>query len=102
MKMYICILENIPIGIAINSAAHASLMCHLKYQNDENYIKWLQTSFKKVTCKVTREEFEMCKNVDKSLVVTESRLDDAEILVVLSPRSNEDWPAFIKKLNLFK
>jgi hypothetical protein len=31
MKMYICIKQDTPVGMAMNSAAHASLICHLKY-----------------------------------------------------------------------
>jgi len=102
MKMYICIKEDIPVGIAMNSAAHASLMCHLKYQDNENYKKWLSQSFKKVTCQVTPAEFAMLKEVTDSIVVTESRLNEQEVAVVLMPRPDIEFPEFVGLLKLWR
>lgn len=102
MKMYICIKQDTAVGIAMNSAAHAGLMCHLSYEQDEDYQKWLKNSFKKVTCSVTEAEFSMLKELSKSFVVTESRLNNAEIAVVLSPRHDTEWPEFVNYLKLWK
>jgi peptidyl-tRNA hydrolase len=105
MKMYICIKQDTPVGMAMNSAAHASLMCHLKYHDNNirtNYHTWLEKSFKKVTCSVTDAEFAMLKTVPDHLIVTESRLDNAELAIVLKPRHDNDWPEFVNLLKLWK
>ena len=102
MKMYICIKQDTPVGIAMNAAAHAGLMCHLRYQGEDVYQDWLNKSFKKVTCAVTEAEFAMLKTVDKHLVVTESRMDNAELAVVLCPRQPNEWPEFVNLLKLWK
>ena len=73
MKMYICIKQDTQVGMAMNAAAHGSLMCHLKYNEDSDYKAWLAKSFKKVTCAVTDAEFAMLKTLEDQLVVTESR-----------------------------
>ena len=105
MKMYICIKDDIPVGIAMNSAAHGSLMCHLKYYdgNDRsNYQLWLTKSFKKVTCAVTPAEFAMLKELSDNIIVTESRLNGQEVAVVLAPRPETDYPEFVSLLKLWK
>jgi len=102
MKMYICIKQDTPVGMAMNAAAHAGLMCHLEYQDDPDYNEWLAKSFKKVTCAVSPAEFAMCKQIDGAVIVTESRMDNAELAVVLCPRHDNEWPEFINLLKLWK
>jgi peptidyl-tRNA hydrolase len=102
MKMYICIKDDTQIGMAMNAAAHASLMCHLKFSEDLDYLEWLDKSFKKVTCAVTPAEFAMLKELPDNLIVTESRLNNAELAVVLKPRHDTDWPEFVNLLKLWK
>ena len=105
MKMYICIKQDTPVGMAMNSAVHAGLMCHLRFGEDEgdkDYLDWLEKSFKKVTCAVSDAEFAMLKTVPDHLIVTESRLDNAELAIVLKPRNDNDWPEFVNLLKLWK
>jgi peptidyl-tRNA hydrolase len=102
MKMYICIKDDTPVGMAMNAAAHAGLMCHLEYYDDDDYQRWLGKSFKKVTCAVTPAEFAMLKQLDKHVVVTESRMDNKELAVVLCPRHDTEWPEFVNLLKLWK
>jgi hypothetical protein len=102
MKMYICIKDSTPVGMAMNAAAHAGLMCHLKFNQDADYQTWLDHSFKKVTCSVTDAEFAMLKNLDDHLIVTESKMDNAELAIVLCPRQDTDWPEFVSLLKLWK
>jgi hypothetical protein len=102
MKMYICIKDSTPVGMAMNAAAHAGLMCHLEYKDDGVYQAWLANSFKKVTCMVTPAEFAMLKELDDHLIVTESRMDNAELAVVLKPRHDVEWPEFVNLLKLWK
>jgi peptidyl-tRNA hydrolase len=105
MKMYICIKDDLPVGIAMNSAAHGSLMCHLKFgesEDNRDYKTWLKKSFKKVTCAVTPAEFSMLKELPNRIVVTESRLDGQEVAIVLCPRPDTEWPEFVNLLKLWK
>jgi len=102
MKMYICIKQDTSVGMAMNAAAHAGLMCHLKFGEYDAYKDWLQKSFKKVTCSVTPAEFAMLRELDDTVIVTESRIDNAELAVVLCPRHDNDWPEFVNLLKLWK
>ena len=102
MKMYICIKQDTPVGMAMNAAAHASLMCHLTFNQDPDYKDWLTKSFKKVTCAVTLAEFAMLKKLDGIEIVTESRMDNAELAIVLAPRHDNEWPEFVNLLKLWK
>jgi hypothetical protein len=102
MKMYICIKQDTAVGMAMNAAAHAGLMCHMEFCDDGDYLEWQEKSFKKVTCAVTDAEFAMLKTVSDYIVVTESRLDNAELAIVLKPRHDNDWPEFVNLLKLWK
>jgi hypothetical protein len=51
---------------------------------------------------VSAAEFAMLKTVPDHLIVTESRLDNAELAVVLKPRNDNDWPEFVNLLKLWK
>lgn len=102
MKMYICIKDNTPVGMAMNAAAHAGLMCHLKFSDDGEYLDWLDNSFKKVTCAVTDAEFAMLKTLPDHVIVTESRMNNAELAVVLKPRQPNEWPEFVNLLKLWR
>lgn len=102
MKMYICIKDDTQVGMAMNAAAHAGLMCHLKFSEDSDYLEWLEKSFKKVTCAVSPAEFAMLKELPDTFVVTESRLNNAELAVVLKPRQDNDWPEFVNLLKLWR
>ena len=100
MKMYIAIRDSIPVGFAINSASHGSLMAYLKWNMDDtDFQDWMLYSFKKVTCRVTDEEFEQLKQLDKVVVVSESALQGEEVAVVLAPR--KEWPEIVRQLKLY-
>ena len=101
MKMYIAVRDSIPVGFAINSAAHASLIAYLKWHMDDvDFQDWMLYSFKKVTCRVTDEEFEQLKQLDRVAVVSESALKGEEVAVVLAPR--KEWPEIVRQLKLYK
>ena len=98
--MYIVIKDWVPTGHALNTAAHAGLLGWLNFQEHADTQDWLKNSFKKVTCMVSEEEFEQLKTIDHCAVITESRLDDAEVGLVLAPR--KEWPDIMKTLRLWK
>lgn len=99
-KMYILIMDDVPVGHAINSAAHASLACYVKFAHLPDMQNWLNESFKKVTCKVTKEQFFQAQNIaDKYIVITESALDHKVMAIAFAPR--ETWDPFFKTLALW-
>jgi peptidyl-tRNA hydrolase len=100
MKMYILIKESEPLGLAINTSAHASLACYLKFKDTPEMKEWLSVSFKKVACKVTDAQFEQAKQFENHVVLTESSLDNQEVAIAFNPR--QEWPKFFKFLSLYK
>jgi len=99
LKMYILIKRQTPRGIAIVSAAHASLAVYLKFKESKEVSDWLEWSFKKVVCTVTAEQFEESKEYEDHTVMTESTLGNQEISIGFKPRAV--WPAFFKTLRLY-
>jgi hypothetical protein len=100
LKEYILVLDWVDIGHAINSVAHAVLIAHKQWSDDPEYQKWLADSFRKVTCKVTQEEFEKAKSFDDCVAVTESAFDNRDVALVFKPR--EEYPKFFRFLRLYK
>lgn len=99
-KMYILIPDDIPLGHAINSAAHASLACYLQFKDDGDMKWWLDESYKKVTVKVTREQFEAAKTCPDHVVMTESALSGLETSIAFKPRPV--WPENFKFYPLYR
>jgi hypothetical protein len=98
--MYILIADWIDYGHSINSAAHAGLIGYLKWKDDPIIDEWIKNSFRKVTCKVTKDELNAAKLYDDFEVVTEMAFDKAEVGLVFKPRY--EWPKFFKFLKLYK
>ena len=106
MKMYILVLDDVPTGFAVVSAAHASLKAHLAWAGCPAYDMWLKDSFRKVACKVSHEEWEQAKIVAAGHVipilfevVTESALGGRETAMALFPKPV--WPEFFGTLKLY-
>jgi len=100
MKMYILIKEAAPIGLGINAAAHAALAGYLQFKDTPEVIEWLQGPFRKVTCKVTEQEFETAKQFPDHRVLTESAWENKEIAIVFKPRA--EWPKAFQFFRLYK
>lgn len=100
MKMYILILDDVPLGQAMTAAAHASLACYLKFQAREEVAQWLSGPFKKVVCKVDSATFERAREVADHVVLTESSLGGREVAVAFCPRA--EWPKMFQFLTLYR
>jgi len=98
MKMYVLIRDILPVGKMAVAAAHAPLICYLKYKDHLQMKEWLDTSFKKVICRVTDMEWARAVTVDDHIVVTESTLNNAEVALVFLPR--HDYPDYFKQFKL--
>lgn len=90
MKMYILIKDQVPDKFAPVIAAHASLACYKKYEDDADMQTWINSVFRKVVCKVNEKEFAKAKTVEKHVSLTESALDNAEVCLAFCPR--EEYP----------
>jgi hypothetical protein len=100
MKMYILVRELIPPGFAILGTAHGSIACYIQYQDHPDTIQWLSGPFHKVVCKVSDMEFEQAKMLDDHVLITESKLDGAEVALAFRPRAN--WPDAFKYFRLYR
>ena len=103
LRIYILVADDIPLGIAINSVAHASMAVALECKNDEVFKQYCDTSFKKITCKVTRQQMldaasEFTGN--DYVIVTESSIGHEITCVIFKPR--EEYPKQFKYFPLYK
>lgn len=99
MKMYLLIADDVPDNFVPVCAAHASLACYLKFR-DNDMQEWLDQSFRKVVCRVSRDDFALAAALDRAVVMSESALNDMDVAVALAPR--KEWPEFIQKVKLWK
>lgn len=100
MKMYITLINNIPDRLAPVIAAHASLACYKRFQNDDRMVKWINGIFKKVVCVVNENEFAKLKKETDYVLLTESSLDNQEVCLAFCPR--EEFPKMFKFLRMWK
>lgn len=102
MKMYILMVDDIPSGLAVNAVAHASLACYLKFQDDPLMKEWLEHSFKKVTCKISRRSLARAMETlpDSHVKITESALDGELVGAAFCPQ--DLWPDHFRTLPLYK
>ena len=100
-RMYVLIADWIDIGHVVNSCVHAGAMIESRFdRNDPAMADWSANSFRKITCKVTPEEFERAKKFEDWFVVTESAFDNKEVILVFKPR--DEYPKFFQFLKLYK
>lgn len=101
MKMYILVRESVPLGFAINGAAHASVACLLKFMSHRDMQRWLADSFKKVTVRVNDEEFSAAiAAADNHVIITESVIGHETVAVAFCPR--KEWPECFADFKLYK
>jgi peptidyl-tRNA hydrolase len=118
LKMYLLVLDDVPLGFAVNSIAHAAVGSVVTWleeeeawamgnalsntqptrkEKEQNAIvhEWLNKSFKKVSCVVTPEQFEQAKTLPDAIVFSESDLGDREVSLALKPRYR--WPSMVSE-----
>ena len=107
-RMYILVKEEYPPSVAINSAAHGAMGAYIAWNGEEEFSGWLKESYRKITCKLTPQQFETIEKVIektglKKLEQTENRLNKAHILTVVYPfdATKHEYKAF-KFLSLYK
>ena len=65
LKLYIATLDDAPDYMYGTLVAHSVVGAHLAFQNEPLYQEWLNDSFRKVTIRVSREEFEKIRQLDQ-------------------------------------
>lgn len=94
--MYVLLMAGVPLGFAVNAAAHAGCAAALKWRDDNDFIEWARQSFRKVTCKINHQQLTTVMDIfgeDELCVITESDLDDQIVAVALKPRPKRRWPS---------
>lgn len=94
MKMYLLILDDVPLGHAMVAAAHGPLACYLRFRDDPQVQEWVAGPFNKSVCKVTYGQMELALRTlpgpDDYVTLTESRLEGRVVAVAFKPRP--EWP----------
>jgi len=96
LRMYIGIREGIDLGHAMLAVGHGVLACYLQFIDDPIMELWESHSFRKVICLLNDKEFATARQIERSLVMTESGFANAETAVVLAPRIDKEWPHVVK------
>ncbi len=105
LRMYIIVRDDLPPEHVALACAHGSLAAWFKWAAHEDmeffgiFNEWQQTSFRKVICKATAEQFERAKLEHAHIVMTESSLGRETALVL---RIAEEYPKFFKFLPKYK
>lgn len=100
MKMYILVRDDLSSGFAMLACAHASLAAYLKFSETPEVREWLDGPFSKVICQVSEKEFEIARQVEDNLVLTESALDNREVAIAFKPR--QEWPKMFRFFRLYR
>jgi hypothetical protein len=99
LKSYICILDWVDPGHAINSAAHAGTILMLEWRDDPILWEWTESSIRKTTCEVTDDQFKYLKRFEDYKIITEIAFGGKEVGMVFKPRA--EWPKYFKYLKLW-
>lgn len=88
-RMYI-LVKDFPPSVAINSAVHGGMSAYASWNGEEDFDGWFENSFRKITCKVTPEQFEVIekcilKTGLKKIEQIENRIGGAHVLTVVYP-----------------
>lgn len=108
MKMYICVLDEFPDYMTPTLVAHTVLAAHQKFVCGDSpmynqYMKWLENSFKKVAVRVNQKEFDKITSLPFVHLGHENNtLDGRKSCVVVCPMTNEEIPNVLKFAKLWK
>ena len=97
--MYLLVKSGLPLGHQVNCVAHAAIKCYLEYQDHPETQEWLENSFRKVTCEVTPEQFEIAKKYDDWIVFEEKDIGGEEVVLAFRPR--KEWSQRFSSFRLF-
>jgi hypothetical protein len=105
------VLDTVPDNLVPVISAHASLGFYLEFNGykpfglkytSEILTKWVNTSFRKVVCRVNQKEFDKLKTLEYTNITTSSELEGAEVTVTLLSSLYEELPNVVKFAKLWK
>lgn len=102
-KMYIAVLDEAPDYMVPTLVAHSILNAHIKFQDEEIYKDWLTNSFRKVTLRVNRREFDKIRTTLVCHEGHENTICDAlASCLVVMPVDSDNVPNVLKFSKLWK
>lgn len=102
MKLYIAVLDEFPDFMTPTLVAHSVLAAHLKFQEDEQYQKWLNESFRKCVVRVNQKEFDKIAALEKVHLGHENKTLDAKKSCAVVCPFEGDIPNVLKFAKLWK
>ena len=98
--MYFLVRESAPLGLAMVGVAHGACAAALRWAGEERFEIWQKTSFRKVICRVTDEQFLSYRNLEHpfKICITESSLKGMPTTLVLLVDEDE---VSLKNLSLY-
>jgi len=107
MKLYICVLDQVPDQMVPVLVAHAVLRHHLAASaqltfHNQDYWEWLDTSFRKCVVKVTQKEFDKISKLPYSTQSWENTTLGGKPSCVTVVVKDFDIPNVIKFAKLWK
>jgi len=110
MKLYIAVLDEVPVHMVPTLVAHTVLGAHMEFMREcildssttyMSYADWLNKSFRKVVVKVNRKEFEKISALDRVYLGHENTvLEGTKSCAVVCPRT--EYPNVIKFAKLWQ
>jgi hypothetical protein len=103
MKLYIAILDEFPDHMTPTLVAHSMLGAHLKfYQKEQNYDKWIESSFKKVVLRVNQKEFDKISALENCYLGHENSTLEARKSCAIPIPYDENIPNVLKYAKMWK
>lgn len=108
LKMYIAILDEVPDYMAITLALHTILNAADEFvdqdsnsRKDTDYLDWRQNSYRKVTIRVNRKEFEKIKKLNCYLGHENTTLGGEKTCAVVYPVWSDKVPNVLKHAKMW-
>lgn len=102
-KMYIAILDEAPDYMVPTLVAHSVVNAHINMNWFPEYRDWLENSFRKVTIRVSRAEYQKIKdNCDEWWEGSENTICEGKgCCLVILPMESEDRPHVLRAAKLW-
>ena len=103
MRLYICVLDDVPDFMVPTLVAHTMLGAHLVMQGNDSYQKWIEFSFKKCVCMVNQKEFDKIAAIPYTYLGHENHtLEGKKSCAIPIPVENIDLPNVLRFAKLWK
>lgn len=102
MRLYICVLDDVPDFMVPTLVAHTILGAHISMQGVHMYDRWISESFKKCVCRVGRKEFDKIAAIGGTYLGHEIKtLDGKKSCAIPVPVESRDLPNVLRFAKLW-